>query len=74
MPRDTPRVPLPYAPNFCAGAKPWGNTQRTNPGIVFPTYLTTKGSGGQKLGRHENAILLSGQNADLTTATAQQPC
>ena len=40
---------LPYALNVCAGAKPSGKTQRTNPGIVLPTYLTTKVWGGQKL-------------------------
>ena len=49
MPRGTPRVSLPYAPDFYAGAKLWGNTQRTNAGIVLPTYLTTKGRGGEKL-------------------------
>ena len=48
MPRGTPRVSLPYAPNFCAGAKPWGNTQSVYPGIVFPTYLSTKGRGWPK--------------------------
>ena len=49
MPRGTPRVSPPLSAQFLAGAKPLGNTQRTNPGIVFPTYLSTTGRGGQKL-------------------------
>ena len=74
MPRGTPRVSPPLYAQFLCWRKTLGNTQRANPGTVFPTYLSTTGRGGQKLRRHENAVLLYGQNTDLTTATAHQPC
>ena len=49
MPRGTPRVSPPLSAQFLCWRKTLGKTQRTNPGIVFPTYLSTTGRGGQKL-------------------------
>ena len=44
-----PGLPSPMRPISVLAQNLGGNTQRANPGIVFPTYLSTTGRGGQKL-------------------------